>query len=552
MADLAAATTARTLAPAGRHPARLVAGEVARRAGRSGALWGLVFGFYVASSAAGFASLYKTQAARDQLAHSFGSSVGITALVGPARAINTVAGFTVWRSLGVLSLIGAVWGLLTATRLLRGEEEAGRWELFLAGQTTRRRATAQALVGLGAGVGALLVVTAILTAAVGASSSVDIPLGPSLYFAVTLVAGAAMFLAVGALTSQLASTRRRAASVAGAVFGVAFAVRMVADSDPSLHWMVWLSPLGWVEETRPLTDPHPMALVPVVALVIVVAGLALHLAGTRDLGAGILADRDTAPPRLALVGSPMGLALRLVRPLAISWLVAIAAFSLLIGLVAESGAQATTGSGAIESAIARLGGHGAAVDAYLGLTFLMVAVTVSLVAAGQVTAARAEEADGRLENLLVRSVSRTGWLTGRLLVAVGLLVIAGLLAGTGAWAGAATQHSGVTFGSLVAAGLNVVPPALFLLGLGTLVYGGWPRLTSLAVYGYLAWSFLVELLGGVIHASHWLLDTSMLFHMVPAPAASPNWGSAAGLAGLGVACAFAGGVLLKRRDLMGA
>ena len=48
-------------------------------------------------------------------------------------------------------LLGAVWGLLTSTRLLRGEEDGGRWELLLAGRTTRRRAAAQALAGLGAG-----------------------------------------------------------------------------------------------------------------------------------------------------------------------------------------------------------------------------------------------------------------------------------------------------------------------------------------------------------------------------------------------------------------
>ena len=36
-----------------------------------------------------------------------------------------------------LMVLGAVWGLLTSTRLLRGEEDAGRWELLLAGQTTR-------------------------------------------------------------------------------------------------------------------------------------------------------------------------------------------------------------------------------------------------------------------------------------------------------------------------------------------------------------------------------------------------------------------------------
>ena len=131
---------------------------------------------------------------------------------------------------------------------------------------------------------------------------------------------------------------------------------------------------------------------------------------------------------------------------------------------------------------------------------------------------RTEEADGYLENLLVRPVSRTSWFAGRLGLSSLLILTAGLLAGIGAWAGAASQHSGVRFGSLLTAGLNVVPPGLFLLGLGALVLGAWPRRTSTVVYGYLAWSFLIEFAGGVVHTSHWLLDTSVFFHMVPAPA----------------------------------
>ena len=132
------------------------------------------------------------------------------------------------------------------------------------------------------------------------------------------------------------------------------------------------------------------------------------------------------------------------------------------------------------------------------------------------------------------------------------MMVAGVVAGVGTWAGAASQHSGVRFGSLVTAGLNVVPPGLFLLGLGALVIGAWPRRTSTVVYGYLAWAFLVEFAGGLIHTSHWLLDTSVFFHMVPAPATNPDWSSAAVMAGLGALGAVLGGLLLHRRDLRSA
>jgi ABC-2 type transport system permease protein len=538
----------RELAPAGRHPGTVLASQVARRAARSGALWGLIFGLFIFVQTHSYISTYKTQASRDQLARAYGSNTAMNALLGSERAVNTVAGFADWRFVGILSVLGSIWGLLTSTRLMRGEEEAGRYDLLLVGQTTRRHAGGQALAGLGAGLLALFVLTALGAIVTGRSPSAGFSLGQCLYFSVTLVAAAAMFLAIGALASQLASTRRRAAAMAGVVFGVAYALRMVADTNQGLHWLVWLSPLGWVEETRPLTAPNPVALLPVLVLLIAVTAATLHLAGTRDAGAASLPGRDSSQPHLALLGGSAGLAVRLMRPVALGWLFAVAVFAVLIGTTASSSAKDATGSHGIIQAIGRLGGHGSIVADDLGLTFLILALLIALISAGQITAMRTEEAGGYLENLLVRPVSRTSWFARRLGLSALLLLMAGLLAGTGAWAGAASQHSGVRFGSLVTAGLNVVPPGLFLLGLGALVLGAWPRRTSTVVYGYLAWSFLVELAGGVVHTSHWLLDTSVFFHMVPAPATSPDWSSMAVITGLGIGGAVLGGILLCRRD----
>ena len=538
----------RELAPAGRYPGSVLARQVARRAARSGAVWGLIFGFFIIVQTHAYTSTYKTQASRNQLARAYGPNTAMNALLGSERAVNTVAGFADWRFVGILSVLGSIWGLLMSTRLMRGEEEAGRYDLLLAGQTTRRRAAGQALAGLGAGLVALFAATALGVIVTGRSPSAGFSLGQCLYFSVTLVAAAAMFLAIGALASQLAGTRRRAAAMAGVVFGLAYALRMVADTNQGLHWLVWLSPLGWVEETRPLTDPNPVALLPVLVLLIAVTAVTLHLAGTRDAGAASWPGRDSSQPHLALLGGSAGLAVRLMRPAALGWLSAVAVFAVLIGTTASSSAKDATGSQGISQAIGRLGGHGSIVADDLGLTFLILAVLIALISAGQITAMRTEEADGYLENLLVRPVSRTSWFAGRLGLSSLLILTAGLLAGIGAWAGTASQHSGVGFGSLVTAGLNVVSPGLFLLGLGALVLGAWPRRTSAVVYGYLAWSFLIEFAGGVVHTSHWLLDTSVFFHMVPAPATSPDWPSMAVITGLGIGGAVLGGILLCRRD----
>lgn len=528
----------------------MVAREVAGRSVRSVLVWALGFGAYVAASVAGYASAYKTQASRLALQHSFGNNLGIAAMIGPARNIATVAGFASWRCLGVLSLVGAVWALLAGTRLLRGEEDSGRWELLLAGRTTRRRAATQGLMGLAAGWATLFVVTALFVVGVSGSASPAFTLSASLFFALSLAASAALFLAIAAVAGQLAPTRRQAASVAGGVLGAAYLIRAVADSGTHLEWLRWASPLGWVENLNPLIGSRPLALVPIAVAVAVLVWLAIDLAGRRDLGAATLKDRDTAPERTLLLANPATLVVRLGWKVAAAWVGAVALMGLAYGAIARTAAHALSGS-SVEQALQRLGAHEPGTRQMLGLMLLVIAIALTIVAAGQVAATRDEEASGRLDNLLVRPSGRTSWLAGRLGWGTVVLVAGGVLAGILTWVGAG-RGGGTPFGSVVAAGLNTVPPALFLLGAGTLVHALAPRWTSAVTYGLIGWSFLVEFLGSVVKFSHWIMDTSLFFHMAPAPASSPNWSSAAGLIGLGCVAAIAAAAVFRRRDLAGA
>ncbi|ABW14753.1 Putative exporter of polyketide antibiotics-like protein [Parafrankia sp. EAN1pec] len=177
---------------------------------------------------------------------------------------------------------------------MRGEEESRRWELLLTGQTTPRRAAGQAVAGLRVGLAVLLALTTLGMVVSGRSTTADFSLGQCVALAATVVAGAAMFLAVGALASQLAATRRQAATIAAAVLGVGYALRMAANTDRGVHWLGWLSPLGWVDRIRPLTDPNPVALVPVLALTAGATAAAVWLAGRRDAGTAILPGRHAA------------------------------------------------------------------------------------------------------------------------------------------------------------------------------------------------------------------------------------------------------------------
>lgn len=537
--------------PDGRSPGTIVARQTGKKSVRSGAGWGIFFGVLIASSAFTYLSSYKTAASRNGLAASFGSNTALATLFGPAHELQTVAGFTAYKVLAVLSITGAMWGLLTGTRLMRGEEDAGRWEILLTGQTTKRAAAAQALAGLGAGLAGLFVVTATITAIVGQSSQIHFTIGQSTFFALALVCTAAVFLAVGALTSQLVATRREAATYGAYVLAICYALRMIPDSGIGLEWLRWATPFGWVELLQPLTASDWVPLLPTLALVLLLAGVTVKLAGIRDLGASIFPDRITAPMRTRLLNGTLGLNARLSRPTVIAWGVALAVTAVIYGIIAKPAGATLATSNSVNDALSRLGARGAGTETYLGVVFLMLAVMLAFVAAGQITFTRTEEAEGHLEQLLVQPLSRWSWYGGRLLEAAAVLVFGGLEIGLFCWLGTASGHAGLPLSTLIGAGLNVVPPALLILGVGALALGTWPRTTSIAVYGLVAWSVIVELIGGLSNTSRWLLDTSVFHQMAPAPASAPNWTVGAVMIGIGAVAAIIGAVAFRHRDLTG-
>jgi ABC-2 type transport system permease protein len=132
---------------------------------------------------------------------------------------------------------------------------------------------------------------------------------------------------------------------------------------------------------------------------------------------------------------------------------------------------------------------------------------------------------------------------------VALVLGCGLAAGAGGWIGIAARTSAVGFAAMMQAGLNAAVPALFVLGLGTLLYGLAPRLAAPVLYAAILWSFLVEIIGSSITSSHWLLDTAILTHLGPVPATGLRWGVIAWLTGFAVIAALAGLAAFSKRDL---
>ena len=490
---------------------------------------------------------YPSMTQRLFLAHSLGANVGLQALFGPTRALDTVGGFAAWRSLGMLTIIGSIWGVLTGTWLLRCEEEAGRWETLVSARLTRRRAAAAGVTAAGLLVAELFVLTTLGTLLGAAAGHLSIT--SCLFLDAALVAPAALVLAVGILAGQLLGTRSGAARVAGALFGVAYLVRLVGVA-AHVGWLRWITPLGWIDATHPMTGSAAVPLVLSFGLTFVLAGVAVVVADRRDLGAGVRQRRREARGGTALLGGPAGLAIRLTGPSALGWLASVATISVVLGLVSKSVGESTAKSQFVNGYLDRLGVSHAGSLAELGLAMLTVSAMIALSAAGAASAVRETESVGLADAVLVTPVARTRWLAVRAAVSAVTLTLLGVTVASVLCLATAGQDLGISAGQLFAAGMNTVPVAVLVLGAGLLVFATAPRLTSVAVYGLVAWSFLDELVGGAVNAPNWVLDLSLFHHIALAPAADPRWATNAVLVAIGVGCAALGVGLFARRDLV--
>ncbi|MGD0284426.1 MAG: hypothetical protein ABSB12_02445, partial [Candidatus Saccharimonadales bacterium] len=203
-------------------PQTVISRFVARRTFRSASVWALIFGIFVASKAIGFVKAYPTALARQKVIANFSDNIGIKIILGPLHHASTVASYVTWNTLAIMVIIGSIWALLLATKMFRGEEEAGRSELLLVGQTTARRAALNTMAGLTASLAFFYVILSSVFTLVGKYHDVNINIRSALFYALVVISGVLVFMMVGSLTSQLMPTRSRAAAVATAVFGISF------------------------------------------------------------------------------------------------------------------------------------------------------------------------------------------------------------------------------------------------------------------------------------------------------------------------------------------
>jgi ABC-2 type transport system permease protein len=504
-----------------------------------------VMAVLMAAGGASFRSLYPTEASRQLLVRTLGSAKAIDALYGRATHIDTLGGFVAWRYGVFLGVVAGVWAALAVTRLLRGEEDAGRSDLLLVAPWPRRRLMAGQL--LAALVGAAILALAVFVGALAAGLAV----GGSALMAAGLGLEATVFAGVAAVASQLWGQRRQAAGWTGGLVGGAYLVRAVGDGS-SAGWLVWLSPLGWAERLVPFGPTSLIGLVPLVGCSLGLAGLATVLNARRDVGVGLLTRTTLARRGGRPLASPVSLDWRLNRGRFVAWAAGVGGYGLVVGFLATSLTDYFRQDASVSDVTSKLasGASMTSAQGLLGLIYGFLALVLALFAGSQLVSGRSEEAQGRLDGLLVSPWSRTRWLAVRLGLGTAAVVGLAVVAGVSTWLGEVLTGSSSGLGPVLGGALNTVPVALLFGALAAVTFALAPRWTTAVAFGSVGLAYLLQLVGSLADAPRRLVDLSPFSHVAAVPAQPvdrPAMVAMLGLALLGAALAEVG---WRRRDVL--
>ncbi|WP_088285332.1 hypothetical protein [Kineosporia sp. A_224] len=518
---------------------------VARLLARGTLVLAVSLAAYVLLEVLSFRAAYSGGTSTAQLA--LFDTPAIRMLQGPPHGIGTAGGFTAWDGGWFMAATVAVWALLVSTRLLRGEEDVDRVAALLAGPLPARTLATVQLAVLAAG-GA--VVAAAVTATLGGLG--EGWTGGAL-FGLTIGGFAVLWAGVGAVCAQAFDNRRRALSAAVGVFGAAYLLRLVANSSTDREGLRVLTPWGWLDAVEPYAAQRLAPVLGLWAAGAVLGAVAVALRGRRDTGGAFLTRPDRRPARLRGLGSPAAFAWREGRGVLVAWALGLAVWTTFLGGMLGTMLDFFTADDAYRGAVEAMGlGAMLTADGFVAVMSVILGLALALFAAWRVGAARAEEADGRLESLLVRGVTRRRWLGGQLLVVLAGTVGLAALAGVATWFGARLSGADLALDASLGSALNQLPVAVLFVGLATLCLGGVPRLTLTLPASLAAAGYVVELVGPALDWPGWVLDLSPFHHLALVPLEAFAAAPALWLVGLGLLATLAGVLLLERRDVTSA
>ncbi|MFD0064028.1 ABC transporter permease [Streptomyces sp. NPDC056690] len=497
-------------------------------------VWVAVVLMMVLSMPGSLKSVYSTAAERADIAQSMTTNSSMRALYGPVFA-DSIGGLTAWR-IGVYGgLFAAVMSLLVVVRHTRDEEESGRQELVSSAMVGRRAPlTAALLAALVADAAIALLVAGGLASQGGAGA---------LALGLAIAATGMVFATMAAIVAQLTESARLAKGLTSAVLGLAFVLRAAGDSGTAdgSSVLTWLSPLGWLENTRAFADERWWVLLLSVAGVAAQGVAAYGLAGRRDIGMSFLPSRPG--PASGRLGTAGALAWRLQRGSVFGWSAGFLVAGIAFGGMTQGATDLVGDNRKTRDIIERMGGQSGVTDAFLATMVGMLGMVAALYIVSSVLRLSGEETSQRAEPVLAAAVGRLRWAAGHLAIAFGGAALIMVLGGLGLGIG-----YGKNFGPVLGACLTQLAAIWVIGGLAVLLFGVFPR-AAVAAWAVAGIALLIGWIGPAFELPQPVMNLSPFGHLPKLPGGEMEWTPVLTLLAIAAVLVAAGLTGLRRRDL---
>jgi ABC-2 type transport system permease protein len=421
---------------------------------------------------------------------------------------DTLPGYVEWRGLGSLPLFFALWALLSGVGGTRGDEDRGLVETWLAAGLSRWRLLLTrfgvfSLVAL-----ASVFVIAVFTELGSVKSGSPLPFDRLIELVLPTALVGAWCYAFAALVAQALSSSRTAMAAAGVLILALYLVNALGRVGGQLASYRGLSPFYYVDRTTALAPGGTFDVPATAGIAVTAVPLALLAAlafAKRDLGSALLRRAGaTRPPVLTpdpnpLLRLPVLASLYEQRVTLLVWTAGIGVLGAWLVSLVKPIVDLLQGAAGFAAYVAALERHASLSQAVVGSVVfpvmqLVLAVYVVTVIAGW----SSDDTEGRLEMILAEPVPRWRVVVeraGALLASVALLVAAGVVCTALA---ARSQGLVVASGSLVQAGVALLPFGLSFGAVGAVITGRFPRLA-------------VPVLGALAVLSYFLQEFAQLF-----------------------------------------
>lgn len=513
-----------------------------RTSARSIAAWVLLISALSVSSVVAYPVVFPDPGDRAELAATLAANPALSLIFGPARDLTTADGFNAWRAGTLGAFFAGLMTTLLVVRHTRAHEDSGQAELLASGVLARQSRLASGVLVAAVASLALGVTSFSLTVAAGGGRT------STLVLAATFTASGLVFAGVAAVSAQVAADARTATSLAVGSLGVVFAIRGYVDVADAPGWASWLTPFGWLQQTRPAAGNNPWPLVPALGLALALVGLSAWLHGRRDYGQGAIPPRP-GPARGHSVAGVWRLSVRLNRSSVAVWTAALTCVGVVFGSLATSVGELITDN----PAMAKVMAAGAVDEADLTFGFLVTLTQlITLLAAvfgiQSVMRVHVEESAHRLEPLLAGSVRRTEYLASTAFLAFGAPAVALVVAGTSAGLVAAAGEADLAALDVTRQAVATVPALWTLIGIAFVAAAARPALRMLGWLGVVL-SFGLTILGPTLDLPDRALDLSPLRHIPNVTGAAVSWDGPLWLLGLSLALVGVAFVGFRHRDV---